>query len=413
MAASDGIHTVRGVHMPATSIDPLESFPRRSLPARIAHGVSWRLAGLRSRLRTRFPPVLSVARELSAVTGKSSAGVASDLLYARTRFGFAPHDFAALMLWDVARESWGDFLLSDELDDFLIRHLEPADRALSHDKVASAEKDRERGTPWLPTLAVINRKQGLLPAGAVVVERAVDFWPALERLTAREKVVVKPASGMQGRGLHVVSAGGNAVDADGRRVDPDELVRRVFAYRDKHGDFGYLAQPLLVPHASIVALTGVVAPASLRIVTLRHASGNFTLQAFLKIPAPGRWTDNFRRGVSGTLIAPVDPGTGRLGPLLGLLGPRRRYVLERTATHPATGREITGRELPAWKEAFAIADLAAAARPRSPMFAWDVAMGPSGWVLLDANAVWGPTGGQACSGRGLRPLLARFYPEWR
>jgi hypothetical protein len=346
------------------------------------------------------------------VTGRRYDEIIRDLLDARVRLGFSPQEYTAFLLWDVPRANHRDFLRSKELDPFLIRLLCPEDRAISHDKVACADRDRELGIPWLPSLAVIHRCEGPRPKEAWVVERAVDVWPALEQLTAAGTVAVKPASGMQGRGFYAVSSNREVVDAEGCRVDPDELVRRMFAYRDKHGDFGYLVQPMLEPHTAMVELTGVRSLATLRIVTVKHETGNLTLQALLKIPAPGRLTDNFRRGVSGTFIASLDTESGRLSELVGLVSSGHRYVLERVAAHPITGRKIAGREVPGWRDAIKIAHRAAAARPRSPIFGWDVAMGPSGWVILDANAVWGPTGDQACRRGGLRPTLARLYPDY-
>jgi hypothetical protein len=203
------------------------------------------------------------------------------------------------------------------------------------------------------------------------------------------------------------------VDADGGAVARDDLVRRVFEYQREGTAYGYLAQPLLKAHPAMVELTGVEALATVRVVTVRHESGNFTLQSFLKIPAPGRLTDNFRRGVSGTFITGLDPSNGCLGDLLGIVRPGHRHVIERTDTHPRTGMRIGGRELPEWRQCLHVAELAAAARPSSPIYAWDIGLGPDGWVILEANPTWGPVGGQACARRGLRPTLARLFPrDW-
>jgi hypothetical protein len=124
--------------------------------------------------------------------------------------------------------------------------------------------------------------------------------------------------------------------------------------------------------------------------------------------------DNFRYGSLGTMLAGVDPTSGRLTPLVGLLRPGNRYVLERCDVHPATGRRIAGSAIPRWDEAVEISRRAALAHPRTATLGWDLALTPAGWIVLDFNPIWGPTGGEACTREGIRPILARMYPDaWR
>jgi hypothetical protein len=177
------------------------------------------------------------------------------------------------------------------------------------------------------------------------------------------------------------------------------------------GAFGYLAQSAVVPHPDMVALTGVDALATVRVVVAVNHGHTHVLQAFLKIPAPGRLTDNFRRGVSGTFVAAIDPTTGRLGDLVGMVTPTNRFVTERTDTHPQTGRRIRDRELPQWRGLFVLAERAGSLHPRTTALGWDIALGKDGWVILDGNPLWGPAGGQASTRTGLRPALARVFPE--
>ncbi len=318
------------------------------------------------------------------------------------------------MLWDTPRERRDDYLSSKEIDPFLLRLLHPDDRTFGRDKIASAEHARENGIPWIPTLAVVNRREGSPAKGAIVVDRPRDLWPSLDALAARGALALKPAHGLQGRGFYAVLGGsGGVVDATGRPVARDELMRSIFEYTREGTGFGYLAQPLLRAHPAMVELTGVEALATMRMVTARHESGYFTLQSLLKIPAPGHFTDNFRGGVSGTFIAAVNPSDGRLTDLVGLTRSGHRHVIERTPIHPKTGKRLNGKELPFWQECFRIAELAATAHPKSPLFAWDIGLGPDGWVVLEANATWGPTGYQICTRQGLRPLLAKLYPaDW-
>jgi hypothetical protein len=122
-------------------------------------------------------------------------------------------------------------------------------------------------------------------------------------------------------------------------------------------------------------------------------------------------TDNVQGGVTGTMVAGVDPESGRLLDLVGIVRPGNRLVREHTAIHPVTGRRIGGRELPAWRDVLDLARRAALLHARTATLGWDLGLTPSGWVFLDVNAMWGPAGSQVCTGEGMKPVLARLFPE--
>ena len=380
----------------------------KRLKARLSHAIGWRAR----RLRARIPAFLPVVREIRAATGRSSLKIAGDLLDAWYRLGFQPYVYAAFMLWDVPRERRRDFMASRELEKFLAETLDPEDKELARDKVAFAEHDRRLGLPWLPTLAVVNRHNGVVAEGTIVIARQSELWPALSRLRHLGDLVIKPADGKQGQRIFLVSPDGTAVTGDGDKVSQDEVTAQVFHERPWDAGFGYLVQQWLAPHPDLVALTGTTALSSVRVVIAVSGGKTHVLQAFIKIPAPGSVVDNFRHGTSGALVASVDPETGRLTDLVGMLRPGHRFVVERTSTNPLTGEQFRGRELPAHRELFALAARAGTLHPRTTALGWDIALGRDGWRILDGNPLWGPAGGQASTRAGLRPALERVFPEY-
>jgi hypothetical protein len=381
---------------------------------RVRHAARWRLEALRARAKRHLPHFLPILREIHATTGRSRLRVGLDLASAWQKHGIDPSNFAAMLLWDVPREHWTNFVVAAELNPFLDATLDPDDRRLSRDKVEIAARDAALGLPWLPTLAVVNRREGATIEGAASIDRRERLWPTLRELAHGRDLVLKPACGRQGAGFFLVSAAGGARDGDGREIAPADIEQAVFSYTHRFGAYGYLVQEAVAPAREMVELTGIDALASVRVVTAVHVGGVDLIEAFLKIPAPGRLVDNFRYGSLGTMLSSVDPASGRLTALVGLLRPGNRYVLERTAKHPATGRDIEGRLMPRWSEATEVARRAALAHPCTATLGWDLALTPSGWVVLDFNPIWGPTGGEACTREGIRPLLARIYPNaWR
>jgi hypothetical protein len=80
------------------------------------------------------------------------------------------------------------------------------------------------------------------------------------------------------------------------------------------------------------------------------------------------------------IAAAVDPSTGVLGPASNS-SPLARWM----DRHPVTGARITGRRIPFWPEALALA-LATHALLRSPyLIGWDIAVTERGPVILEAN----------------------------
>ena len=360
------------------------------------------------------PQFFPVLRELRAVTGRSPLDLARDVLDASRAHGVSAHDFANLMLWEIPKARWREYVVGEDLDAFLAKTLDPEDRLLSRDKAAFAELDRRKGLPWLPTLAVINRRDGIAIDGATAITSVEQLWAVLARLgqdgDEHRELVVKPSCGERGRGFFRLTPHGGIRDGAGADVDREVFAHAVLNYTHPLGNYGYLVQPAVKPHPDLVRITGIDMLASVRVVTALKDGTPHVVESFLKIPGPGRLTDNFLSGAKGTTIARVDPATGRLSDVVGLLRAGFRHALERTSIHPATGRRIAGETLPSWREALDVAYRAARAHPRTVAIGWDVAIGASGCVILDGNPNWGP-GWEPCDAEGVRARLARLYPD--
>jgi len=379
----------------------------RSLSARAARAFRWRA----NRVRERVPPLLPIIREIRLATNRRFAVVGADLLSAWLREGIHPRAFVGNLMWEVPVERRHEFVSGTEIDRFFAATIDSEDRLLVRDKAAFADHARRRGMPWLPTLAIVNRHEGTPVDAASILDEKRDLVLALDRLADDHDVFLKPSCGKQGRGVYRYARGGRTRDADGDEVALHDLVEQIFAYRHPDGDFGYVVQRALDPHPDVVALTGVDVLATVRVVTAVRDGATHILQFLLKIPAPGRVTDNVHGGLTGTMVAGVDPASGTLLDLVGILRPGNRFVRERTGVHPVTGRRIGGRELPDWRNVLDLARRAALLHPRTATLGWDVGLTPSGWVFLDVNAKWGPAGSQVCTGEGMKPALALLFPD--
>lgn len=142
-----------------------------------------------------------------------------------------------------------------------------------------------------------------------------------------------------------------------------------------------LVQPLVAQHDTLKSLH----PASLntvRIDTLLDNGQCFHNASVLKMGLGGVIVDNSR---VGSLVCGIDMKTGRL-----FQTARRKAIFSQGEYeyHPDTGIAFASVTIPFWKEVIDLTSRAAQLLPQLRTLGWDVAITPTGPVLLEANAKW-------------------------
>lgn len=145
-----------------------------------------------------------------------------------------------------------------------------------------------------------------------------------------------------------------------------------------------LVQPLIQQHESLCALH----PRSvntIRLVTLFYENKVIVDAAVLKIGNAGGIVDNL---LAGGLVAGIDMRTGHLFPTA-----RQRAIFgqDEYEYHPDTGVAFAAVTIPFWNEVIDLVSKAAIELPHLPILGWDVAVTPTGPILVEANAYWGVT----------------------
>jgi hypothetical protein len=212
----------------------------------------------------------------------------------------------------------------------------------------------------------------------------------------------KPTKGKWGEGARSWRWDGSRgyIDSGGRMMQPAELITEMSSMA---AETPYLLQERLQNHPDIAELT------SGALCTLRIVTGGPPGQpsaviatAFRMPAAPLALVDNFH---AGGIVSAVDE-SGRLGPAAF------KDVLIRPDPfdqHPSTGAKITGMILPHWADAVALALRAHAAAGRIAFVGWDIAVTPSGPVLIEANPSFGVEAVQVAS---RSPLGDTVYLTW-
>ncbi|MGL4234861.1 sugar-transfer associated ATP-grasp domain-containing protein, partial [Tabrizicola sp.] len=91
-------------------------------------------------------------------------------------------------------------------------------------------------------------------------------------------------------------------------------------------------------------------------------------------------TDNFK---AGGIVSLVDLGSGRLSEAVVDLGGPGRQTLSH---HPATNAPIAGVTVPEWQSVLSLARRATQGLPGLCYVGWDIAVTPSGPVVIEGNA---------------------------
>lgn len=232
------------------------------------------------------------------------------------------------------------------------------------DKVRFAARCRAAGLPHPETIAVL-----------------ADGRLAIEAEPKGRDLLVKPANGEGGDGVHVLEEVRDAADLE-RRIE-----------RLKTGG-AWLVQTRVPGHAELKDLS-LNALSTVRVVTILDETGApEVVSATLRLAS--RWDSLVDNMKAGGIIAAIGLEDGVLG--AGWLG----YSGKAHARHPATGASIVGRTVPDWAAVGALARRAhAEAFADYALIGWDIAPTDAGPLLIEGNAKPGVLMPQRAAGRGL------------
>lgn len=264
--------------------------------------------------------------------------------------------------------------------------LNPRDLvALTEDKAVFYARCAALGIPIPRTFACVEAGGGWVaegepPAGDEAWARHLDAaLPAT--------FVTKPSLGVYGEAVTLWTRGpAGFTDHRGRTFTAAELHRSLTSHpKYRH----FVVQERLANHPEIVALTGSAYLQTVRVATLVSADGApEVLYAELKVIAGDRVTDNYCGGTVGNLVVNVARETGALA--------RARRAspdgvgAEIVPAHPATGVAYEGFALPDWPALLALVRRCALAFRPLRTIGWDLALTPSGPVVVEGNRWWDP-----------------------
>lgn len=276
--------------------------------------------------------------------------------------------------------SWSDKTSQLSASDYrrLVALLNPVSyRKLSQNKIPEKAILTLFGVPTPRFLGRLNARAGCDPTGQPL-RNAAD----LERLATGQqaaRLVFKQLEGWGGKGVHIpVIEHGQTMtfrEADQPTVRDAQAYCSEILQLDRGGD--WLVEDYFEQHPTLSAIN----PTSVNTVRIwvidRGSAGQEVPTAYLRVGRANMFVDN---ASSGGIVASIDLDSGQLRAAQDAHAEHNVYP-----RHPDHGAAIEGIVLPFWREVQQVAKHALSVFPGLRFAGLDVAIGPSGPIILELN----------------------------
>lgn len=327
--------------------------------------------------------IRKLAMQLRVAKSKASTGGLPfwrqlvEMSYLFVRNGLGPGYYLMARFWRpelpmaVKRQHWnGRRYLR-----FVHKINDPRYYKISQNKLVEKAFLRTLGLPTASLLGLYHPKRGQAVDGAPLCTTA-DLTRILAASDAAG-LFFKPAEGDSGRGVF----GLKLATEDGRKVlrevltntavAPEDLARRLESAAE-----GYVVEEMIAQHPAL-ALLNPTSVNTLRMWVVDGAAGIQVAGAFLRVGRAGSLIDNT---AAGGLACAIDLSTGTIREALDLTPFRNEH-----RTHPDSGAELVGLQIPYWTECRQLACNALRVLPGARFVGMDIAVTAHGPVVVEYN----------------------------
>ncbi len=306
-----------------------------------------------------------------------------------------PHDYYYYRLYDDALYTADEkkrFLSESISHRLLLKCCNVHWWAAADDKFLAAAILKGYGVAIPETQAVFSRSaRNVRPAQHLSTIEALSRFLSQ---AARFPMFAKPVGGVGSFGACAFRA-----FSDGRLILADDSSIALEAFVKQMGeDQSYLFQSVLTAHPAIQGISR--GTATVRVIVILNDGRPEILHTIWKIPAGGNVADNFWR--PGNLLAHIDQASGTVRRVIRGFG----LGFEELTEHPDSGRLLRGLVLPDWNKTIALCLDSAAIFSGLGYQSFDIALTPSGPVVVEVNTGSAFNLSQLVTGRGF--LTDRF-----
>lgn len=231
------------------------------------------------------------------------------------------------------------------------------------------------------------------PLGWTAGEDAIsspEGWCDFFEKHAPDEFVVKPADGNKGKRVMAFRREADGLVELGKGKEPLSAAD-LYAKLAGPPATKWVIERKLPPHPEIKAMTGSDAVCTARIITLVRPDGTpDVLDSYFRIVVGETVTDNISDGDTGhvtrNIVASPDLDSGELARAWTVLPDETGIAA--AESHPVTSEPVAGFRIPHWQEACELVRRAAIRFLPLRTVGWDVAITPSGPVLIEGNELY-------------------------
>jgi len=306
-----------------------------------------------------------------------------------------PHDYFYYRLYDdtlYTADERKRFLSESVSHGILLKCCNVHWWATADDKFLAAAILKGYGLPVPETQAVFSKSgRNFRPAERL---SSIDELARFFVQRARFPLFAKPVSGVGSFGACSLRgySDGHLEMADGSTVALEAFARQM------GHDQAYLFQSILPAHPALRGLAG--GTPTVRVIVILDNGKPEILHTIWKIPAAGNVADNFWR--PGNLLADIDVANGTIRRVTRGFG----LKFEELTRHPDSGRVLRGLVLPDWDKLIALSLDCASIFSGLGYQSFDIALTPSGPLIVEVNTGSAFNLSQLVTGRGF--LTDRF-----
>ena len=293
-----------------------------------------------------FQQIKIVISKIHKETNKSKLLLFLDILICMMCYGASPNNYWYFQFYKIPRKYRKTYTTNKISQKMIKKYNNPVDIDIFENKLIFAEKFSDMYC------------RSFLSAESMTKQDFELFC------TNKEKFILKPCGGAQGQNIKVYHINNN--------------VDFLFDEIKENYCNGYIIEEWIVQHP-ILSKIFPDAVNCLRVITVLNndkveiITGGVTFSLGAEIA----------NGSQPSIVAPVDFSTGIINKPAASFG---TYLYEK---HPTTNAQILGVQLPYWKEILALLEKAAKHVPSVGYIGWDIAITPTGPVLIEGNTTPG------------------------
>lgn len=320
-------------------------------------------------IRTPAKEFAKLMRYVVKKKGTSPVSLFADILYSSVRYNISFLDYFSFRFYAISSKERDEYMGSGAMYEFQLKMNPKKHRDVLQNKITFLKKFEDlSGRKWT-TIEAIQRN--------AEVANAFLSGPA-------GKVVLKYSRGQSGKQVSVCETSS---------LTPETLIRKM-----REGSYD-LMEEYIIQHEALMSLSPS-AVNTVRIVTQFHNNQVIIVTCRLRISINNA-VDN--ASVGGAVV-PLHPDTGKvIGP-----GIYADITKPDEFTHPVTGIDFIGFQVPFWSECIALVKQAAKRIPENRSIGWDVAITNEKPVLIEGNHNWHYLSLQMPEKKGYKNMLLQY-----